>query len=117
MAKTLVALYDTITEAERVVHELLADGFPRSAIHLALDPTQERAAHASSVAGDAAYAGAHLFDTLVDVGVPQEEADAYGEGVRRGGALVVVESSEDRAERGMEILHRLHPINMQERTA
>src|SRR5215475_6856522 len=42
---------------------------------------------------------------------------AYGEGVRRGGALVVVESSDDRAERGMEILRRLHPVDIHERTA
>ena len=38
MAKTLVALYDTIADAERVVHELIAGGFARSNIHLALDP-------------------------------------------------------------------------------
>jgi uncharacterized protein (TIGR02271 family) len=58
-----------------------------------------------------------LFDPLVDLGVPQEEAHAYAEGVRRGGALVVVESSDDRAERGMAILQRLHPVNLHERTA
>ena len=48
---------------------------------------------------------------------PSDEAYAYAEGVRRGGALVVVESSEDRAERGMAILRRLHPVNIHERTA
>jgi hypothetical protein len=40
MAKTLVALYDTCTEAERVVHELITDGFARSDMHLALDHTE-----------------------------------------------------------------------------
>src|SRR5215813_11556550 len=35
----------------------------------------------------------------------------------RGGALVVVESSDEWAERGMEILQRLHPVNMHERMA
>src|SRR5206468_4280235 len=44
-------------------------------------------------------------------------ASAYAEGVRRGGALVVVESSDDRAERGMAILQRLHPVDIHERTA
>ena len=38
MAKTLVALYDTVTDAEQVVQELIADGFARGAIHLALIP-------------------------------------------------------------------------------
>jgi uncharacterized protein (TIGR02271 family) len=117
MAKTLVALYDTRTDAERVVHELIDDGFARSDVHLALDHTTSGTAHTSSVARDAAYEGAHLIDTLTDLGVPYDDAHSYGEGVRRGGALVVVESSDDRAERGMEILRRLHPVDIHERTA
>ena len=38
-----------------------------------------------------------MVETLADLGVPYDEAYAYTEGVRRGGALVVVESSEERA--------------------
>ena len=75
-----------------------------------------RPTHATGVQ-DAAYEGAHLVETLADLGVPYDEAFAYAEGVRRGGALVVVESSEERAERGMAILQRLHPVNIHERTA
>jgi len=116
MAKTLVALYDTLTDAERVVQELIDDGFSRSDIHLALDHTKSRTAHTSSVEWDSAYEGASLIDTLADLGVPYDEAHSYAEGVRRGGALVVVESSDDRAERGMEILRRLHPVDIHERT-
>jgi len=117
MAKTLVALYDTFTDAERVVQELIDDGFARSDVHLALDHTKSRPARSSSVEWDAAYEGASLLDTLADLGVPSDEAHAYAEGVRRGGALVVVESNDDRAERGMEILRRLHPVDIHERTA
>jgi len=86
-------------------------------IHLALDHTKGRAPYSSSVERDSAYEGANLVDTLVDLGVPYDEAHSYAEGVRRGSALVVVESSDDRAERGMEILRRLHPVNIHERTA
>jgi uncharacterized protein (TIGR02271 family) len=117
MAKTLVALYDTGTDAERVVHELMADGFARNDIHLALNDTQSRATQGSTVQGDAAYTGATLLETLADLGAPADETHAYAEGVRRGGALVVVESDDDQAERGMAILHRLHPVNIHERTA
>jgi uncharacterized protein (TIGR02271 family) len=117
MAKTLVALYDTVTDAEQVVQELIADGFVRSAIHLALDSTKSRTAPSASVERDAAYEGAHMIETLADLGVPYDEAYAYAEGVHRGGALVVVESSDDREERGMEILRRLHPVDIHERTA
>ena len=117
MAKTLVALYDTFTDAERVVQELIEDGFSRSDIHLAVDHTKGRAPYASSVERDSAYEGAHLVDTLADLGVPYDESNSYAEGVRRSGALVVVESSDDRAERGMEMLRRLHPVDIHERTA
>jgi uncharacterized protein (TIGR02271 family) len=117
MAKTLVALYDTCTDAEQVVHELLADGFARHDIHLALDHTRSGVAHASSGGGDAAYEEAYLTETLVDLGVPYDEVQAYREGVRRGGALVVVESSDERAEHGMEMLRRLHPVDLHARTA
>src|ERR671923_1633527 len=117
MAKTLVALYDTFTDAERVVQELIDDGFARSDIHLALDHSKSHTAHTAAVEWDSAYEGANLIDTLADLGVPYEEAHAYAEGVHRGSALVVVESSDDRAERGMAILQRLHPVDLHARTA
>jgi uncharacterized protein (TIGR02271 family) len=116
MAKTLVALYDTFIDAEHVVQELIDEGFARGDVHLTLDHTKSRTAHAS-IERDAAYEGANLIDTLTDLGVPYDDAHSYAEGVRRGGALVVVESSDDRAERGMEILRRLHPVDIHERTA
>jgi len=117
MAKTLVALYETVTAAEQVVHELTADGFARSDIHLALDRTTRSAVPHATGVQDAAYEGANLVETLADLDVPADEAYAYTEGVRRGGALVVVESSDERAERGMAILQRLHPVNIHERIA
>src|ERR671930_1061835 len=117
MAKTLVALYDTCTDAERVVQELIKDGFARSDIHLALDHTEGCETQHAAVEWDSAYAGANLLETLADMGVPYEEAHAYAEGVHRGSALVVVESSDDRSERGMAILQRLHPVDLHERTA
>ena len=118
MAKTLVALDDTFTDAERVVQELIEDGFARRDVHLALDHTKSRTAYSSSGARDSAYEGANRLDTLSRfLGVPYDEAHSYVEGVRRGGALVVIESSDERAERGMEIWRRLHPVDIHERTA
>ncbi len=116
MAKTLVALYDTFTDAERVVQELIDDSFVQSDIHLALDHTKNQTAGSAAVERDSAYDGAHLVETLADLGVPYDESHSYAEGVRRGGALVVVESRDDQAEPGMEILQRLHPVDIHERT-
>ena len=110
MAKTLVALYDTFTDAERVVQELIDDGFARSDVHLRSGSHQEPHSPRLICRVGLRLRGSNLIDTLTDLGVPYDEASAYAEGVRRGGALVVVESSDDRAERGMEILRRLHPV-------
>src|SRR4029450_1671668 len=97
MAKTLVALYDTFADAEHVVQELIADGFARSDIQMAFDRTASPAAHTESVEWDSEYEGANLSETLADLGVPSEEAQAYAEGVRRGGALVGGERSDEGA--------------------
>ena len=102
MTKTLVALYETVTTAAQVVQELIADDFARHDIHLALDHTTSHAVHNATGVQEAAYEGAHVVETLADLGVPYDEAYAYTEGVRRGGALVVVESSE----RSRQIRHR-----------
>ena len=55
MTKTLVALYETVTTAAQVVQELIADGFARSDIHLALDHTTSHAAHNATGVQEAIY--------------------------------------------------------------
>jgi hypothetical protein len=53
---------------------------------------------------------------LVDLGVPQDEAETYAESIRRGGALVSV-SLDDEAHvaRAESILNRYSPVNVRER--
>ena len=88
MAKTLVALYDTFTDAERVVQELMEDGFTRSDIHLALDHTRGRAAQHASVERDSAYEGANPRrvegDKEVTIPVVEEDITIGKREVERG---------------------------------
>ena len=121
MAKTLVALYDTLAEAERVVQDLVQHGFSRRDIHLR---TQSAIGVAGRVA-DPAYTGERLLgsddtdlvEELTDLGVPVDDATGYAEGVRRGGTLVVVEASNDQADRGLEIMQRRQAVDLDERVA
>jgi uncharacterized protein (TIGR02271 family) len=116
MAKTLVGLYDSLTDAERVVQDLVESGFSRSDIRIA-------APHVESRRGDTAYVGewisvngeGEMIDTLTDLGVPTDEASSYAEGVRRGGALVILETSDDWADRGLEIMDRMQPVDIEDR--
>jgi uncharacterized membrane protein len=45
-----------------------------------------------------------LIGALVDLGVPEEHAHYYAEGVRRGGTVVTVQTDESRAQRAVEIM-------------
>jgi uncharacterized protein (TIGR02271 family) len=65
-------------------------------------------------AGLGAAAGG-LLGALTDLGVPEEEAHYYAEGVRRGGALVTVETDDQMADRAAEIMGRFGAIDVDER--
>src|SRR5258706_618859 len=51
-----------------------------------------------------------LIGALVNVGVPEEEAEYYSEGVRRGGTLVSVRVNDELADRATDIMNRHHAI-------
>jgi hypothetical protein len=66
-------------------------------------------------AGIGALAGG-LIGGLTDLGVPEEEAHYYAEGVRRGGILVTVASgSEAQASQAVDIMKRHGAIDIDER--
>jgi uncharacterized protein (TIGR02271 family) len=121
MAKTLIGLYDTLTDAEQVVQDLIHHGFARSDIRLVTERTTHavgRTADQPSASEDlVSSGGTALVEELTDCGVPMEEAAAYTEGVRRGGTLVIVDAHDDWAERGLEIMQRLQVADIDERMA
>lgn len=56
-----------------------------------------------------------LAGSLIDAGIPEHEALHYTEGVRRGGTLITVATSNDEAPRAVEIIARHHPVDLGER--
>jgi hypothetical protein len=69
-------------------------------------------------AGAGAVAGGvtgGLIGALVDMGVPQETAQYYAEGIRRGGTLVTVRSDDTFTDRVVDILNRHDPVDINER--
>jgi hypothetical protein len=67
-------------------------------------------------AGVGAGLGA-LVGALAGMGVPEEEARYYAEGVRRGGTLVTVRSPDDRAPEAVDIMERYNPVDVDQRAA
>ena len=67
-------------------------------------------------AGAGAVAGG-LIGALTDIGVPEEEAGLYAEGVRRGGALLALRTDEAEAEGAIDIMERFNPVDIDTRSA
>jgi hypothetical protein len=57
-----------------------------------------------------------IAGALANAGVTEEEAGYYAEGVRRGGHLVVVSTTDEREPIAREILQRHNPVSMKERS-
>jgi uncharacterized protein (TIGR02271 family) len=68
---------------------------------------------------EVSYTGSSMMGSLVrmlnEVGVPDNDARFYAEGVRRGGTLVVVATSDEMAPRAEEIMERHNAIEPGER--
>ena len=109
MAKTLIGLYDTFAEAEQVVQGLTQHGLSHSDMRLIAHNGAGRQATAGSP--DSLAEANILQKRLTDRGVPPHEARAYIERVHQGKAVVVVQASDDWAERGLEIMRQPHPAN------
>jgi hypothetical protein len=176
MAKTVVGLFDTFTEAQNVVQQLVDTGFERNEISvLANDArgeySQSRAIGETSSTAEGAGAGAvgggvlggvlgllvgvgalaipgigpvlaagplaaalgtagastlvgagigaaagGIIGALVGAGIPEEDASFYAEGVRRGGTLVMVKSSDDMAQRAYDLMRSNGAVDVDERS-
>lgn len=71
-------------------------------------------------AGAGAVAGGvtgGLIGALVDMGVPEETAQYYAEGVRRGGHLLTIRTADHMTDRAVDILNRHSPIDVNERAS
>ena len=98
MAKTVIGLFDDHREAQHIVHALVNDGFRREDIRTLT--SQEEAS----------------VGTLSAEGVPEAEAQAYADAVRRGGALVRVDAADDRADRAVAIMEGSPAVDRETRT-
>lgn len=174
MARTIVGLFDTFSQAQQAVHELTNIGISRD--HISMIANDARGEYAREVgttstsegagvgavsggllggvvgllvglgalaipgigpviaagplaaalgtAGATAAVGAGvgalsggLLGALIGAGIPEDEANLYAEGVRRGGTLVTVYSDEMMTSRVSDILRRNGAVDMDTRGA
>jgi len=141
MTKTVVALYDSATDAQTVSSELSAAGFTDTEVVDNSAIGSDRAAwretdvtDSSLAAGAPGVIGTPLGATpetgtttassavsdgimgrLRRAGVPEDDSHMYAEGVRRGGSLVIARLADENVDRGLEIMSNYRPVDIDER--
>jgi uncharacterized protein (TIGR02271 family) len=95
MAKTVIGLFDDSRQTQHIVQALGDAGFRREDIR-----TLTRQEEAS-------------VGTLSAYGVPEAEASYYAEGLRRGGAVVLVDAADERADRAAAIMERYPAMDLE----
>lgn len=58
-----------------------------------------------------------MAGALADMGVPEEEAISYTEGIRRGGTLLTLQVPDDRIEQARDIMEHYDPVDIDERVS
>ena len=56
-----------------------------------------------------------LLGALVGAGIPEEDANVYAEGIRRGGALLTVQADDANAERAADIMDQFGVVDIDQR--
>ena len=94
MPKTAVGLFENPDLVDDVVREIETLGFPRKEVR-----TLEEV---------------HLARARTRIGAAQAEAQAYVEGLRRGGALVFATGSDENVEAAADIMNRRGAVEIEE---
>jgi uncharacterized protein (TIGR02271 family) len=115
--QTLVALYDDAASARQTLDELRAAGLPHDRFWISGNTTGTADLGSSRLAdfvGDFARPESRV-GSLTRLGVPEDDAHLYAEGVRRGGTLLIGEVTDDNMERALAIIERSSPVDLDER--
>ncbi len=95
MSKTVVGLFPHSQDAQAAMKDLEAMGIQRSSVQVM----------ESDVRGK-------VMSSLTGAGVPQDDAQTYAEGVRRGSALVVGTVDDNKADDAVAVLDRNNTIDI-----
>ncbi len=115
MAKTAVGLFENPGSADELVRDLVAIGFPPNDIRVLRVPEE--------IAGSGLLSIPHtdfevdLIRELRTIGATEADAEAYVEGVRRGGVMVFATGSGEKVDAAAEIMNRHRAVEIEELSA
>ena len=112
MPKTAVALFQNPDVVDRVVRDIEALGIPRREVQTLEEPkTFEITGVMSFPRLDFEV---DLRRELSRIGATKAEADAYVEGLSRGGALVFATASDDKVDAAAVVMNRYGAVDLEE---
>ncbi|MGB8061982.1 MAG: hypothetical protein WCF26_08815 [Candidatus Sulfotelmatobacter sp.] len=104
MAKTAVGLFENSALADEVVRDLAASGFPKNDVRVLGEPREMAGSGLMSTPHTDFEVG--LTRDLTAFGVLEADAEAYVQGLRRGGVMVFATGAGDKAQAATEIMNR-----------
>ncbi|MGA2134643.1 MAG: hypothetical protein ABSH50_20345 [Bryobacteraceae bacterium] len=112
MPKTTVGLFENPGLVDDVVREIESLGFPRSEVRSLEEPAT------FEVTGVMSFPRLNFevdsIRGLTRIGATRAEAQAYLEGMRRGGALVFATGSDERVEAAADIMNRHGAVEVEQ---
>jgi len=111
MPKTAVALFRNAAIVEDVVEKIEKLGIPKQEVHTLKEPK------AFPVDGVMSFARlefeVELKHALSEIGITDNQEEAYLQGLRDGGVLVLASGSDDRVEVAAEIMNSLGAVGLE----
>ena len=112
MPKTAVGLFEKPAVVDDVVREIEALGFPRQEVRTLEEPVT------FDVTGVMSFPRldfeVELKRELIRIGATKAEADAYVEGLQRGGALVLATGADDKVDAAAGVMNRRGAVEIEE---
>src|SRR5271170_3541368 len=106
---TVTAFFDSRDAANKAIDGLAAAGISRDNMSVTSETGGAETAKADHDKG--------FWESLKDLFMPEEDSYAYAEGLRRGGTVVSVRTTDADYDRALEILDAEGAVNLDEREA
>jgi hypothetical protein len=133
MTKTLLAFFDDFNVAKDTMDDLVRNGFQRKDISLVANNVAGQIKEMNLISGmdsmliagvgSSAVVGpmgvmieGGFVSALNRIGLPDDEAHMYAEGVRRGGVLLAIEVADDADQKSVQIINQHHPKDIESRS-
>lgn len=112
MANTAVGLFENPGSVDEVVRDLVAIGFRPNDIRILREPEEMVGSGLMSIPHTDFEVD--LLRELRTIGAAEADAEAYVEGVRRGGVMFFATGSGEKADAAVEIMNRHRAVEIEE---